>query len=35
VTRAVDCMMRATAVLARPPRTRSNETVVGDEGMLA
>jgi tetratricopeptide (TPR) repeat protein len=35
VSRAVDCMMKASAILAKPPRMRSNETVVGDEGMLA
>jgi tetratricopeptide (TPR) repeat protein len=35
VSRAVDCMMKASAILSKPPRLRSNETVVGDEGMLA
>jgi tetratricopeptide (TPR) repeat protein len=35
VTRAVDCMMRASQILGRPARQKSDETVVGDEGMLA
>jgi len=34
-TRAVDCMMRVSAIMGKPSKRKSNETVVGDEGMLA
>jgi tetratricopeptide (TPR) repeat protein len=34
-TRAVDCMMRVSAIMGKPLNRKSNETVVGDEGMLA
>jgi tetratricopeptide (TPR) repeat protein len=33
--RAVDVMMRVSAILGKPKKRKSNETVVGDEGMLA
>jgi len=33
--RAVDCLMRASAITGKPAKTVSHETVVGDEGMLA
>ena len=34
-TRAVDCMMRVSSIMGKPLNRKSNETVVGDEGMLA
>jgi tetratricopeptide (TPR) repeat protein len=34
-TRAVDCMMRVSSIMGKPVDRKSNETVVGDEGMLA
>lgn len=35
INRAVDCLMRAAALMRKGPAKRSNETVVGDEGMIA
>ena len=34
-SRAVDCMMRVSTIMGKPAQRKSNETVVGDEGMLA
>jgi tetratricopeptide (TPR) repeat protein len=34
-TRAVDCMMRVSTIMGKPLQRKSNETVVGDDGMLA
>jgi tetratricopeptide (TPR) repeat protein len=34
-TRAVDCMMRISTIMGKPVDRKLNETVVGDEGMLA
>jgi tetratricopeptide (TPR) repeat protein len=35
INRAVDCLMRAARMMHKGPAQRSNETVVGDEGMIA
>jgi tetratricopeptide (TPR) repeat protein len=34
-SRAVDCMMRVSTIMGKPAQRKSNETIVGDEGMLA